>query len=67
MSEPDTKPEPARPGVTQQVGSVRLTDAQQSARKRRNVWIFWALLGFIGLIFLTTVLRLGANIAAGGA
>jgi hypothetical protein len=44
-----------------------LTPEQEAARKRRNVWIFWALIGFIVLIFVTTVVRLTRNVATGGA
>ena len=46
--------------------TVRLTPEQEAARKRRNRWIFAGLMGFIVLIFLTTVVRLSQNIAASG-
>jgi hypothetical protein len=42
---------------------MRLTDAELSARKRRNVWIAGALVAFILLIFLTTFLRMQRNLA----
>ncbi|WP_298126177.1 hypothetical protein [Brevundimonas sp.] len=42
---------------------MRLTDAELSARKRRNVWIAGALVAFIVLIFLTTFLRMQRNLA----
>lgn len=57
-----TDPEDRRPDAP-----APLTPEQESARKRRNVWIFWALIGFIVLIFVTTVVRLTGNIATGGA
>jgi len=44
----------------------RLTPEEEKARKRRNVAIFWSLIGFIVLIFLVTLRRLTSNIAAGG-
>lgn len=52
----DETPEPPR----------RLTPEQEKARKRRNVAIFWSLIGFILLIFVVTLQRLTSNIAAGG-
>lgn len=45
---------------------IRLTVAQEAARKRRNLVIAGSLVGFIVLVFLVTVLRLSQNIAAGG-
>ena len=44
----------------------KLTPEEEKARKRRNVAIFWSLIGFIVLIFLVTLQRLTSNIAAGG-
>jgi hypothetical protein len=52
----DETPEPPR----------RLTPEQEKARKRRNVAIFWSLIGFILLIFVVTLQRLTSNISAGG-
>ena len=46
--------------------TVKLTPEEEKARKRRNVAIFWSLIGFILLIFVTTVVRLSGNVAAGG-
>ena len=43
---------------------MRLTPEELRARKRRNVWIAWALVAFIVLVFATTVLRLQQNQAA---
>lgn len=39
-----------------------LTDEEQSARKRRSVAIALALAGFVGLVFLVTIARLGASV-----
>lgn len=44
---------------------MQLTPEQLRARKRRNVALALALVGFIVLVFVATVLRLQANIAAG--
>ena len=41
---------------------MRLTDAELSARKRRNVWLAAGLVAFIVLIFTVTVLRLSRNL-----
>lgn len=46
--------------------TVKLTPEEEKARKRRNVAIFWSLIAFIVLIFVTTVVRLSGNVAAGG-
>ncbi len=46
--------------------TVKLTPEQEAARKRRNVAIFWSLIAFIVLIFVTTVVRLSGNVATGG-
>ncbi len=40
---------------------MRLTPEELRARKRRNVWIALGLVGFIALVFLTTILRLQQN------
>ena len=42
--------------------SVKLTPAQESARKKRNLWIALALLGFVALVFLITVAKMKAGI-----
>lgn len=44
---------------------MQLTPEQLRARKRRNVALALALVGFIVLVFVATVLRLQANIAGG--
>jgi hypothetical protein len=42
----------------------RLTPEELAARKKRNVAIACALVGFIVLVFLTTVFNLRRNMAA---
>ncbi|MFN3353521.1 MAG: hypothetical protein ACK4Z5_07935 [Brevundimonas sp.] len=42
---------------------MRLTPDQLAARKRRNLAIAFGLVAFMVLVFVTTVLRLQANIA----
>ena len=44
---------------------VKLTDDQIRARRRRNVALGLALAGFMVLIFMLTIVRLGQNITAG--
>ncbi|QBX38261.1 hypothetical protein E4M02_09915 [Brevundimonas sp. S30B] len=44
---------------------MRLTDDQLAARKRRNLAIAGALVAFIVLVFIVTVLNLRRNIEAG--
>lgn len=43
----------------------KLTPEEEKARKRRNVAIFWSLIGFILLIFLVTIQRLASNMSGG--
>lgn len=43
---------------------IQLTDEQVRARKRRNVAIALGLIGFIVLVFLTTVMNLRRNTQA---
>ncbi len=57
----DSRPEPRETYPE----TVKLTAEEEAARKRRNRMIALGLISFIGLIFLTTVVRLGQNIAAG--
>ena len=45
---------------------MRLTPEQEAARRRRNLAIAGGLVAFIVLVFLDTVLRLAANLQAGG-
>lgn len=39
-----------------------LTEAELAARRRRNVWLALALAGFVVLVGLITVIRLGSGI-----
>lgn len=43
--------------------SVILTPEELAARKRRNVWIALAVGGFIVLVFVITVAKMGAGMA----
>lgn len=43
---------------------MQLTPEELAARKRRNLWLALGLVGFIVVIFTTTVLRLYSNINA---
>jgi len=47
--------------------SVIMTPDELAARKRRNFWIALAITGFVVLVFLVTMVRVGEGIAAGGA
>jgi len=58
MTDPTPEQTPERPRA--------LTADEEKARKRRNVAIFWSLIGFILLIFLVTIQRMASNISAGG-
>ena len=42
---------------------LRLTPEELASRKRRNLWIAAALVGFIVLLFATTFLRMQQNLA----
>ena len=46
--------------------TVVLTEEQKAARKRRNRAIALGLFVFVGLIFVTTMVRLAGNYNAGG-
>lgn len=46
---------------------VKLSPEELAARKKRNMMIALSLVGFMGLIFAVTVIRLASNISAGGA
>ena len=59
----DTRPDPHE----EYPETVKLTAEEEVARKRRNRVIALSLVGFIALIFLTTVVRLGQNITANAA
>ena len=55
---PDDKPEAA------ERGGVALNDEQKRRRARRNLAVAAALGAFIALIYLITIVRLGANVAS---
>ncbi|MFN3313460.1 MAG: hypothetical protein ACK46Q_08335 [Hyphomonas sp.] len=38
--------------------AIQMTPEQVSARKRRNMWLGFALAGFVVLVMLTTIIRL---------
>lgn len=44
---------------------VRLTPEQESARKRRNLYIAGGLVVFMVVVFLITIVRLSQNVANG--
>jgi uncharacterized membrane protein len=56
MSEPLTTEPAARP-----VSFYALSPAEQTARRRRNVWIALGLVAFMILLFTTTLLRMNHN------
>lgn len=56
-----TEPDPGQPEVKSRK-SIVLTDAQKKARSRRNWMIAGALLAFVVLIFLVTIVRYQSNI-----
>lgn len=45
--------------------TVTLTPEQQKARNRRSIWIALAIGGFVVLVFLITLTKLQAGLAAG--
>lgn len=47
------------------IETVKLTPAEEAARKRRNIAIAFGLVGFIVLIFLVTVVRMSSNYNTG--
>ncbi len=52
MADNDADPEAPRP----------LSDAEVKARNRRNLWLAFALVGFVVLVAAVTMARLGAGI-----
>ncbi|MGE0741577.1 MAG: hypothetical protein AB7O98_09560 [Hyphomonadaceae bacterium] len=42
---------------------IILTPEEQRARKRRNMWLALAIIGFVALVFLITLTRLQANMS----
>jgi hypothetical protein len=59
MSEPQTV-QPA----SRRISFHNLTPAEQTARRRRNVWLAWGLVAFMVLLFTTTLLRMMHNQSA---
>ncbi|MEO0465186.1 MAG: hypothetical protein AAF216_01480 [Pseudomonadota bacterium] len=41
---------------------VALSEEELTARKRRNLWLALALVGFVGLVLLVTVIRLSQGV-----
>ncbi|WP_439637525.1 hypothetical protein [Oceanicaulis sp.] len=67
MSETDTTPKPEQPEATDaQSDTVVLTDEQLKARHNRNRAIALGLFAFVGLILVTTMVRLATNYNMGG-
>lgn len=70
MSDPETtlqSPQPATKAESKPDGeTVVLTDEQKAARKNRNRAIALGLFAFVGLIFVTTMVRLATNYNTGG-
>jgi hypothetical protein len=63
MSEAPNKPSiPSTNEPTPETG-IRLTEQQLRARRARSIAIAWALFAFVIVIFLVTLVRLGANVA----
>ncbi|MAP49396.1 MAG: protoheme IX farnesyltransferase [Oceanicaulis sp.] len=68
MSDPETtlqSPQPAAKAESD-AETVVLTEEQQAARKNRNRAIALGLFAFVGLIFVTTMVRLATNYNMGG-
>ncbi len=61
-----TRNEPLRDGRGEIIETTELTEAEKAARKRRARFTALALVVFIGLIFITTVVRLTTNYNSGG-
>jgi hypothetical protein len=64
MSEPTPKPDGDKP-YSEFTETVKLSPEEEAARKRRNLMIALGLAAFIGLIFITTVVRMSSNYNAG--
>jgi hypothetical protein len=65
MSEPTpTQPPVSQSPVSPPPGGYRpgFSPEEMKARKRRNLWTVLALLGFIALVFVITLTKLGANV-----
>ncbi len=66
MSDDLNKTENAQTAAEGDTEFVALTEEQKAARKRRNRAIALGLFVFVGLIFVTTMVRLAGNYNAGG-
>lgn len=64
MSDAQTKPQ-TEPKVGEFPETVKLSPAEEAARKRRNLMIALGLFTFIALVFVTTVVRMSSNYNAG--
>ena len=64
MSDTQTKPQ-AEPKSDEFIETVKLSPAEETARKRRNLMIALGLFAFIALVFVTTVVRMSSNYNAG--
>lgn len=60
-----TGEQPTHPQTGEPIETVRPSDAEKQARKRRNLAIGLALAGFSVLVFAVTVMRLSANVSGG--
>lgn len=61
----DQTKEPLRDGQGNVIETVELTAEQKAARKRRSRFTALALVAFIALIFVVTVVRLTSNFNSG--
>ncbi|TGY87187.1 hypothetical protein E5163_15815 [Marinicauda algicola] len=57
---------PKHPETGEPLETHRPSDAEKAARNRRNLFIALGLVAFAVLVFAVTVMRLSANISAGG-
>ena len=51
-----------RPPGSRQLDALRMAPEQAHARKRRGQWMALALIGFVMLVFVLTMTKMGANI-----
>ena len=65
MSDDLNTPEAPKSAPEGETDFVVLTEEQKAARKRRNRAIALGLFVFVGLIFVTTMVRLAGNYNAG--
>ena len=64
MNEAQIKPQ-TDPKTDEFPETVKLSRAEETARKRRNLMIALGLFTFIALVFVTTVVRMSSNYNAG--